>query len=397
MSTAAGFDYASNQRYEYITMSNESLTKAAELIDKSEHLALLFPAKSDLDVLVASEVLLQVLDEQGKRVGILNRPQGIYLDQKSFPKLAAAPALPKEFIVSIDVSQNPVSQLRYEKTEEKVDIILSPKSNSLKPELVSFKDGKLLCECLISLGIEDLESWNEKLGTSPEFFTETPIINLDYSPRNKSYGEVNLINDSQNSLTEIIYRLISALREQPVNPIQATLLLTGVLNQTRGLNSWRAGAETLLIASELLRLGANHKNALEFIKTSQPFGMIQLCSRAVVRSKTDSENQAVWSFLTEEDFEKTGQGTQGLQQVVDHLEASLPSQNSVLTLLWQDPEEKTVQAIVAGRAETVSALAEKETGNWENARFRPAAVFPNFLEAEQRLSALLKEINSSKL
>ena len=88
-------------------------TKAIELIEKSEHIGVLIPKRADADCLASLEVLLRMLETRGKIVGFLESLEpGAPLASDFFPKIAATSVLPKEFIISLDTTTSPVSQLR---------------------------------------------------------------------------------------------------------------------------------------------------------------------------------------------------------------------------------------------------------------------------------------------
>lgn len=373
-------------------MNTEAIQKAIELIDKSEHVAVFLPENPDLDCLAAAEVLTNILEERGKQTGFPNKPVlESEVRRKHFAKLAAAEPSPKEFVISLDTRSAPISQLRYEKTDERVDVIFSPKSSSLKSDLVSFRDGKVLCDCAVMLGIPDLDSFQGSDRVSPEFFTETSIINIDISEKNKNYGEVNLGNGYRVSISEIIYEFSSIFCEKPINKEMATVLLAGLLNKTGNFQDFQTNADTLLTASELLRLGADKKEAGNIAKEIKSISLTQLFSRAFIRTKVSEDQKITWSFLTNEDFEKTGRTAEDVGEVLSSLGSAIPTVK-VLVLFWQDLQGKIVQAILAGDGSTLLNLSTREPGEFQKQQLKITRVFSTFREAEDYLNSLLKEL-----
>ena len=215
------------------TNEGMEIQKAIDLIEKSEHIALLLPGDPDVDALVSAEVLGRVFETAGKEVGVINTPGHIKQPpHQSLKKLATSSMLPKEFVVSLDTSNHPVSQLRYETEENRINVIFSPRTASLKEPLISFREGRILCDAVFAFGIPDIENVNHADLLGPAFFTETPIVNIDVSEKNKRYGEINLVNPEKASSAEIVYELAVTLKEEPLEQELATLILAGIVQKT---------------------------------------------------------------------------------------------------------------------------------------------------------------------
>src|SRR3989344_7667 len=240
-------------------------SKAIELIEKAEHIAILIPSGPDLDCLVSAETLAKALKDRQKLVVFLAPVPTPGEMATTFPTIYSSPTLPREFIVSLDTSSSPIAQLRYEKGERKVDIIFSPKGQSISKDALSFREGKTLCDCAVSLGVKNIEASE----ISPDMLRETPIINIDVSGENAQYGEVNLINSEKSSLSEMVYDLLTHFGEEPLPKDSATLLLAALLSKTNHFSS-NTTADTLLAGSEFMRLEADFAKAQALAKDSKP-------------------------------------------------------------------------------------------------------------------------------
>jgi hypothetical protein len=379
--------------------NNMDIQKAIELLEKSEHLAILFSPEQTLDSLAASEVLTQILASHHKNVGFLTTPdkkEALTKQPHLFKKIIEAKQLLREFVISIDTLSSPVSQLRYEKEEQKIDVILSPQDYPFKKEAVSFKEGKLQCDCAILLGVANPELLTLN-SAEPEFFTNTPLLNIDFSAENQKYGEVNLLDGKKSSLSEIVYALISIFNPTALDADKATLFLTGIIEQTKNFTTPSTNADTLLAASELMRLGARHTEAQELCQNNLPLSLVQLLGRASTRSKidgraeSDEKTRVLWSFLTAEDYEKTQRTTTDIPTVLDNLQKTLPP-SRVLILLSQQPEDKTISATLAGDQEVLKKIHSRETAEFQSPHLLLANTFSTFQEAEEYLTPLLREL-----
>lgn len=363
-------------------MNQEDLKKAIALIDQSSSFGILLPETPDFDTLAAAEALVSMLWSDPKVTGLLS-PTALPADtdQTVFPKLTSPTPLLKEFIISVDTSHAPVSQLRYEKPDNlnRIDIILTPKLSALGKEQVSFREGAIRCDLLIAIGVPNIERLSNIADFPPDFFTENKLVNIDIGDTNAAYGEANVVDIDCASRSELVWQILASRlalraaviasgdarperqRGEPSSPLPAnisTLLLAGILSATRGLTAPTATADAFAAVAELMRLGARHADAQKMIshayrpaspelqrgeqagEQSQqlPLSLLQLCARASVRSKQDEQDSILWSFLTLEDFAKTNRTADDVPTVLEYIRTTLPK-NSVTALLWQDPSD----------------------------------------------------------
>ena len=366
------------------------ISKAIELVEKAQHVGILLPPEAGVDELVSAEVLWKILGARGKQIGLLSGPSQISLSEDTIKNIAHPQTLPREFIISLDTSTAPVSEMRYEKEEERLNIILSPASSSIGEGAISYKSGRTLCDAAILVGVKDLEGLkSEKI--EPAFFTQTPIINLDVSPENKLYGDADLVDMEKISIAEVVYEFLTDLTGQPLGKEEATLLLTGLVEKSKGFSPDSTNADLLLASSELMRLGADYSLARTMARGELPIGLLQLAGRAAVRSRMDDSRGVLWSFLTPEDFEKTGRGVQDANRTIGYLD-SLFGKHRVTALLLQSEKDHPVQALLSGESKILEAMKEREPGTFQSPYLLLSTPFPSFRDAEEYLSSLLEAI-----
>lgn len=335
---------------------------------------------------------MRALREKEKDVGFLCNPDilkpFLHPHKKILVALDTGTHLSREFIVSVNTAHTPVSQLRYEKLEEKIDVIFSPKSAPLDATAVSFRNGKIQCDCAIIIGVERVESLEESMDADPEFFTETPLINIDNNARNTGYGEVNLLDTHRATLSEIAYQTLTQILHQPLNANDATILLAGITSSTKGFTSPSTNADTFLAVSELMRLGAKREDVFTPIEPQNPLSLIQLVGRASIRSRIDEEKNILWSFLTIEDFTKTNRTPEDIPAVLERLDREFPNIR-VKTALWQDPETQLVHVALLTEDKILEAVQEQTRGEYRKSCFIISSTFTNFREAEDAVKNIL--------
>mgnify|MGYP001608964634 CR=1 FL=1 len=371
----------------------DQIQKALDLTEKSERMALVLPAEPDLDCLASAEAIYRALEAKNKIVGLVARPK-FELRSNSvhelLAKLSASTPLIKEFVISVNTSQSPVSQLRYEKEENELRIILSPKSSAVNAQAVSFSEGKITCDAIIAIGVSNTEQLRALTGFTSDVLAEIPILNMDISAENKKYGTANLISDSPSSFTEAAYYFIHNLPNASFTKELATLILTGIMYRTNSFRSHSLSADSHSIASEMMRNGANYRIALELAYQWKPLELLQLFGRASVRSKINPDDNVLWSFITEEDFRKTGRSRSDIPSVLHHLETMFPP-HQLRIVLWQDSGMKDVHATLAGDTALLEILSSRIASRQENQLLEISSLFQTFQEAETAIALIIKE------
>lgn len=370
------------------------LQKAKDIIAKSEHIALLLPERPDTDEYAAAEAIAAACAAAGKHTAFL---ASVGADAPTPPDAFTAVLNPspltREFVISIDTARSPISQLRYEKRDDKIEVILSPKTSPVSEDALSFREGNVQCDSVIAINIPDIEALAPIPGIEPAFFAETPLIALRRSgAEGAAYGDADLAPPEAKdaSLCEIAYRFITSALGPLPDAAAATALLVGITASGDGFQSF-ASAEAHRAAADLITAGADPRRAAQIASKSYPLALRQLIARASVRSKETDHGRVLWSFLTADDFEKTGRGPDDAPHVLSGL-ASILSPHPISVLFWQDPARRTVRAALRAEPAILSAIAAQEPGVSHNPSLTIAAEFEHFAAAEERIATLLRAV-----
>lgn len=123
-------------------------------------------------------------------------------------------------------------------------------------------------------------------------------------------------------------------------------------------------------------INIDYENILEIIKTEQTSSFIQLFGRALARTRINKELKSIWTFISQEDLEKTKNKNirdSLFEQIIKNIKKLIPLQPTAL-ILWQNKNK-------------VWGLMLGESGETET--FGP---YKNFSEAEIAIQQILKEI-----
>lgn len=371
---------------------------AIQLIEKAKHIGLILPANPNHDILASAEVLARFLSTRRIYTGLVT-PSSIHSlsTNTTFSSLLSLKPLTREFIISLDTADAPISQLRYENTKTQIDIILSPSTYSMLQDRVSFREGHTQCDCIITIGVDDIETIDTSpTHADPSLLSEVPIIALAVTQTHKQYGQINCIDSSLPSVAELVYRLLAAFPDHTIAGDSATLLLSGILHRTDNFTVL-ANASTLLSSHELIGLGAHFETAHSLSRTHIPPSLMPLIGRALARSRIDDDRSVVWSVLTADDFITTHCTPQDIHHVLDRIKKEF-SDTRISILLWQDPAAGRIHTSIAADTTTSDALRRSASVELKHAvgaratHIELSDMYNSFPDAEKAIAALIDTV-----
>lgn len=370
-------------------MDLSPLQQAVDLIRKSKRVGILIPEEADLDQFVSAKILGRTLDFIEKSYDFIF-PPAVKEEWKFLPPDSLKPhQAKKDIIISVNTSDAPIGEIRYEKKDRKLEIIISPKSRQIKKEDIFVAETGAPFDLLVTIGVGSLDKLGERL-KNPNLIFDTPLINIDHDAGNENFGEVNIVEKEALANAEIIFNLIKKISPKPLESGSATMILAGIAYKIKQSKTDPTQGVSLMI-SELKERGGDWDLINKNLREQKPLNLLKLWGRASVRSKKEDEKNIFWSFITAEDFEKTSTGPENVKFVLDHFEEhfSLPEAS---VLLWQNPESKFVHAILRlennGFLNKIAGLyGEKASGKLINFK----SSFADFREAETKIRALLAE------
>ena len=285
----------------------------------------------------------------------------------------------REFIISFDLARSPIKELKYERAENRLDIILSP-TGRIRREDVEFRRGELRYDLVITLGAPSLEALAASIRRAPELLHEKPILNIDASPANQCYGELNLLPDTGQTepptLAELTYALLGALAVPAQDPERASALFAALGAATDEFQPERTTASAFRLAGELRGLGAAPDAFRKLAPLRPSLDAIQLAGRALARSRFEESSGTLWAILTADDFIKTVTTPADVESVLGRIRKAIP-RAIIYVLMWQDPSDNAVWAMwesVEGPTRSRKTLERS---------------FPSFAAAEEHLRQLL--------
>ena len=126
--------------------------------------------------------------------------------------------------------------LKYIIENNKLNFIISPQDGFFTDEDISSSVSGFKYDLIITIDGQDLESLGRIYDNNIEFFYKTPIINIDQSPENEEFGQLNILDLKAVSVTEILFILMNDYNKKLIDEDIATCLLTGIIFRTKSFN-----------------------------------------------------------------------------------------------------------------------------------------------------------------
>jgi len=321
-----------------------ALSERQQVLDqlrKAERPLIAFRKDWNPDSAVAASALANVLEGMGKKCEIVCEgfasPEHLtFLPQlkRIRPEMAGL----RTFVISVDTQKSRIGELSYEAKDGFLHIYLTPKSGALEAGHVKTSATDYRHDLIVTLDTPDLASLGAVRQDAADFFFRTPIVNLDHSPANERYGQVNWIDATAASSSEVVYRLIREL-ERPIDAELATALLTGIVAKTRSFKSGAITPQTLTAASELVAAGAKRDTIVSSLYRTKTIPTLRLWGRALARLKFEPALKLVSAMLTRQDFALAGAGETALADIVDELILSAPEAETIVLIYEREGGE----------------------------------------------------------
>lgn len=246
--------------------------------------------------------------------------------------LQSSIAIAKQFIIQLAMGATKIEEFSYAVEETTLNILITPRGGMFRKEDITAKEGAYTYDLVIVLRANTLEELGPMYDTNPEFFFETPVINIDTRTTNENFGTMNLIELTASSVAEVSTQLIEFLGVTQFDPEAATMLLTGIVLATDNFQNRATTPQSLAIASQLMTMGADQQAIVRFLYREKPLALLKLWGRILARLEYDTARRTAWSLLASDDFEKTQTTPEEIDELLDELLGSTPEADYVMII-----------------------------------------------------------------
>ena len=312
-----------------------------EQIKKASNILITFKKTWSGDAVASALAMYLLLKKMDKQVEVVAEKfslDKLYSFLPGYTEIKNSLLNLRKFIISLDIANTKVSQIKYKQEESKLNFIISPKDGFFTESDITSGASGFKYDLIIVLGTPDLESLGRIYDNDTEFFYQTPIINIDHNSTNEEFGQINFIELTAVSTSEIVFSLFESFGRDLIDENIATCLLTGLIAETKSFKTNNVTPRALMAASALMSLGARREEIVNNLYRSKSLNVLKLWGRVLARLSSALDNKLVWSTLSAADFLKTSSTEKDLTDVIDELIISIP-QAKVIAIIYENQNE----------------------------------------------------------
>lgn len=294
-----------------------------------------------------------------------------------------------KFIIKLDTSKIKLQDITYDQKGNNLEIYLAPQAGVWSERDIKTQATDYKYDLIIAIDSPDLESLGKVYEDNADFFYKTPIINIDSNAANEHFGQINHVELTATSTSEIVYNIYDNINRNFIDEDTATLLLAGMITKTKSFKSNNVTPQTLAIASQLVSLGARREEIIYNFYRTRNISTLKLWGRALARLKAEEPLGLVWTVLTRDDFIHSSADRRDIEDVISELIVNSPSASAIL-ILYED--ENHVKGILHTEKPLNAAdLAQPWQPEGEATRVRFRLADTGLIKAEEQVAGHLKK------
>ncbi len=377
---------------------NTNFKKFHKLLENSNNILLVTPPAPNHDLIAGSIVFYNFLKNQKKEVTILdnsfqnNNGSLSFLTQPKKEDFISSLDGTRDFLLIFNTKYNKITNITTEKTDEETIIRITPEKGTIDPRDFSLAPANFKYDLVITIGAPTLEALGEIYQKNTDFFFEVPKININNDSENDDYGQVNLVDLTAASVTEIIGELLFDQYPEEVTKENAQALLTGIISATNSFQKPNTTPQAMILASKLIKAKADQAEVIRHLYKSKPLAFLKLWGRAMARLNWDNSRKFIWSLLSTEDFLKSRADQTIIPTVLEELQKNY-TKGRIFGIFYSQDSENTSGYFSIDNSRVLNAIAEEYNIKPNNNTLKIEFKNKNLLKAEKDfLTALNKNL-----
>ena len=315
-------------------MPLEAIQQIARSLRTKKHLLITTRANPSGDCLASALAFCLLARRLGKKAAIAIDTSRFSLPERfgflpEYESIRHELARKSDITLEFDLNHGAINALTYHARSGKLAIRIFPKEPGLVIGQMKQKQANYPYDAIVVLDSCDLESLGRVYDEHTEFFYHTDIINIDHQPENEHFGQINLVEMSAVSTSEILFTLAQHLGPELLDGALATCLLAGIIHESRSFQAPNITPRTLAISSELVSLGADRAEIMRRLHYNKPVSTLQLWGRMLANLTLDADARLTWVPVSAEDFEHTKTNEQDLLDVLDEVLQHAPLSRAI--------------------------------------------------------------------
>lgn len=315
------------------------IQQIVNLLQKSEKILILGHQNPDGDAVGSALALLLTLRKMGKNaLAAAADPVPAVLDfLPALENMETAIAGASDLVISLPLGDRKDAEVFHKIEDGVLKIAVRPVGGQpFTSDELDFAAGEADFDLIICVDVPDFPQLGKLFETNPNLFYETPLINIDHHASNTGYAQVNFVDTTAASSSELVLRVIQSLESEENKKLLdadiATLILTGIITDTGSFQNSNTTPRSFEISADLVEAGARQQEIIQHVYKTKQLSTLKLWGRVLAKIEYDEAHRLVWSSVTEGDLEAadaSGAETDGL---IDELMSNAPGAEVVLLL-----------------------------------------------------------------
>jgi nanoRNase/pAp phosphatase (c-di-AMP/oligoRNAs hydrolase) len=343
-------------------MSFEPQEQLKSFLEKSRDVLVVLPENPSGDAVASASAFCFFLENIGlagtmamsqafpEKLKFLKQPENIISD------ISGA----RDFVLSFGTRNNNIIDIRTERKENTFNIYVTPEHGTINPKDFSFILAKFKYDLIVVIDSPDLEKLGAIYEKNSDLFFEVPVVNIDHESDNDNFGQINLVDVTASSCSEIIYGLMKNINPEALNPSVVQSLLTGIIIATDSFQKKNTTPKSLLAAAELMEKGADQQEIVRWLYKTQPLRLLKLWGRIMAKINWEESARLAWATIGVEDFVQSRSNPADLPQILEKFQENY-SEGKVFMLAYNDTPATSVALVYVSEKEELARL-NKELG-----------------------------------
>ncbi len=204
----------------------------------------------------------------------------------------------QDFIIAIDKAK--ADKLRYKVEDNLVRIFITPYKTSISEHDLNFTLGDLNVDVIVALGVKKQEEIDQAIMAHGKILHDATIIALSNTPEPLTIGNLNWVDTTASSLSEMVTLIANDLGAKDLIDGQiATSWLTGIVSSTKRFANEKTSPTSLSVSAQLLSSGANQRLVADQLEPKPASAPVQTTLPPVidVRSQTVTPTSGPTSLI----------------------------------------------------------------------------------------------------
>jgi phosphoesterase RecJ-like protein len=329
-----------------------------KLIQESEKILVMPSSPPDGDSIGSAIALFHVLKKLDKEVTVVcSEPvPDIFQFLPTTNVIDNDLVTSNDFIVTLDCGKTKIDTIKTNLEDNKVNIIITPKTGSLGEKDVSYHYGPTKYDLIIVVDAGDISQLGKLYEDNAALFTQIPVINIDHHVSNNHFGKINLVDIMASSTTELLIPIFEGLSKESgkelINEDVATALLAGIITDTGSFQNANTNPKAFASAAHLLSYGARQQEIIQHIYKTKNLTMLKLWGRVLTKIKYDPLYRIVWSTISRKDFKETESSEEETGDIIDELMTNAPGADVVILI------KERSDGLISGSVRTTSSAVD---------------------------------------